>query len=58
MTKGHEVALKNAEDCAEIAERELFNLKEQKSREHHGVVAAARVSEGMAAPENERSGHI
>jgi len=50
------VALKNAEDRAEIAEKKLFNLKE-KSWEHRGVIAPV-VLGGMAAPENENSNQV
>jgi len=30
MIKGHKLALKNAEDYAEIAEKKLLNLKKEK----------------------------
>ena len=50
MIKGHKLALKNAEDYAEIAEKKLLNLKKEKSQEHRGV-AAARVLGGIAKNE-------
>jgi hypothetical protein len=55
MTKGHKIALKNAEDRTEIAEKKLFDLKKEKPWEHRGVMAAAEVLGGVAAPENEKS---
>ena len=57
MTKGHKIALKNAEYRAEIAEKKLSNLKNKKLLEHHGVIAAAGVF-GIAALEKEMPDQI
>jgi hypothetical protein len=50
--KGYKIVLKNAEDCIEIAEKKLSNLKKEKLLEYYRVIAAAREF-GIAVLEKE-----